>query len=423
MLPTNMTCEFRKILVLMLSVVPCFMLGACVESFNFPTINSPQIFSTPRAAAVAAKAEDTTTIVAQADDELVSIVVNGVPIPGEKPKRAVLMPRLVHKSDVKTEDLLDAGESFGVVEQNKSYDPAQAHLDARSKVNTKRRSKDEKLAAHFEPNAVSGQDGKMRVLKIEQQNTSQSFTENRTKSYGSTSQNGVFNKVSSLFLGEDEEASSVEPKAGMPSVIPPPDLPSRKITIAPLASDEVAISEPYEEASFSNNVVIPKRKPIVLSHAAKASVYNAVAPRYGQVRKTQTVYSSDVGSDLKTKRIVYNYEGPSGIKSSVSGLRGGTHPDKTRVVIDVTKPTSYKAVVDPLRNVLKVKIENVHWHIAEKGKMEGSALLGTYITRQEGADDILLEIRLKNKAELVYTDILEPNFTSKYRIVMDLAKP
>ena len=64
--------------------------------------------------------------------------------------------RVVHKR-VKSEALLKEEGVWNLVEQSQSYDPAKAHMAARQKVDTSRRSNDKTLAAHFEDQGGEGQ--------------------------------------------------------------------------------------------------------------------------------------------------------------------------------------------------------------------------------------------------------------------------
>ena len=320
------------------------------------------------------------------------IDASGVPVPGMKPKKAIVIAK---RARVDSEDLLAAEGRYTVVEKTRDYDPAEAHMKAREKVDVRRRSKDRELAAHFEPDAKSGQDGKTRVLELKR---ARERERERDRAGGT-----FLDAVSSVF-------SSEEPEAGTEmDIIVPPDVPKRKdVRKSVMKSSGVVISE--------SGVVIPKRKPLSPRKDKRAALKRNSRERNPY---TKAIYNQD--DEFEAKPIVYNHDDSSGVKPSILGLRTGVHPDKTRVVIDITKPTGYKAVIDPLRKVLRVQLENVHWHIPDKGKPEGGArLLGSYVARENGESSYLLEVRLTRKAELVYTEILEPNFSSKYRIVIDL---
>lgn len=64
------------------------------------------------------------------------------------------------------EELLAAEGKWNIVEEGDVYDPTQAHMAARSKVNPKQMKKRTDLVAHFKPDDA-GSEGKFRVLKLE----------------------------------------------------------------------------------------------------------------------------------------------------------------------------------------------------------------------------------------------------------------
>ncbi len=255
---------------------------------------------------------------------------------------------------IDSESLLDADGHWNIVEKSKSYDPAAAHLRARENVNIKRRGKKAALSAHFKPDAKSGLDGKLRVLRLEPQK-------------------GVSGNVSAYELADKKLPKEIRNDF----IITPPAMPKRKILNRKTANTSPPISD----------VIIPKRKPVA---------------------------SSFVSDTLMLKSI------PKRKPSFVSNLRAGTYSGSVRVVIEVSHSTKYKVAIDQLRNVLRVKMKDTNWRIAQKGGLKGVSLLGTYVAHNQNDGSALFEIRLKKKVKIVNSMVLQPHKGLGYRIVIDL---
>ncbi|PCI57160.1 MAG: hypothetical protein COB36_02520 [Alphaproteobacteria bacterium] len=419
------------------------------------------------------------------------------PIPARKPAW------ITQRAQVSSEQLLDANGHWNVVEQGREYDPAQAHLNARNKVNTARRKKMESLSPHFKPDAKSGQDGMLRVLQIEPEegveyDIAQGYEETRKvsllqkvfPSFSSSSSSSelvspepvVFNPAPPVLAFEVDVFDGVVSEAGgiiVPKVKPrrlgdaalssvgqgkstgvilvrsdakvrmiggvaiPPVMPARKmvaqtayvgeayvppVPFVPLPDTKVlSDADLLIETSVDglvSDVVIPKKKPdkahllggkpefkLVLAEMVGVSNVNvdALSVSFVPVPDIKPKVKRVLENGRASKRLVF-----------VKNLRSGMHPDKTRIVIEVSDVTEYRVTVDGLRNVLRVKIMNTRWDISAQDKLKGSTLLGTYIARQQKDGSVLLEVRLKEKSRIVGTMILRPNISSSHRIVIDL---
>lgn len=310
---------------------------------------------------------------------------------------------------VASEDLLGADGNWNVVEQGRSLDPAKAHLAARNRVNTKRRKRMEDLTAHFEPDAKSGQDGTLRIIKIEATEEIPEFEvasntspepENIEESYED------FNRGQSSFLGlrslfkrvneiptPDKKPlkNNSEPELALLSlrqktegVITPPQLPQFR--------------KPPKALSQKASVVIPGRKPDLRKSA--------------EVLKSQKVTKVHVS---KKQAQLNKSKTSKAIK-----IRSGRHPGRTRLVLEVTKLTKYKVAIDSIRNVLRIKMDRTDWDMKPQSVLKGSRLFGTYIARDLKDGSVLFEVRLSKKTKILDTLILPPNKDAKHRIVIDL---
>ncbi len=397
-------------------------------------------------------------------------------------KNAKLLPL----KKVKSEALLNAEGQWNVIEQSRTYDYARAHMLAREGVNTKSFKKKKELAAHFEPNAKSGRDGKLRVLRIEGGNLddrdmfaydvaadssvavvkpARIVSETYTKPEGK----GVMGALSSIFSGGDRDASPKtyeEPSNKILSssasfVVIPARKPNRSIKVAratshkPLGHKIVkgAVTYPPRlplRRVSNQKVSIKAPSPVLVEPSSKPTINintksKANTKSQLQISPSKTVKDSRLvkmrgvmvpvpGTKPRSSaKSVRTFVAPQKQKTkvvqkgvvsdkpiSVVKLRAGAHSSKTRLVIEISDTTRYKAAVDGLRNVLQVKIDNAKWGIANQASFGNNALLGTYIARENKDGSATLEVRLKKPSKILESLILRPNKSSAHRIVIDL---
>jgi len=378
---------------------------------------------------------------------------------------------------VKTESLLDAKGSWNLVEKSEAIDPMQAHLMARKKVNTKRRKYNKDLSPHFEPDAKSGKDGKMRVVRLEPNENSLDEFEvaesSITKPEHAVVEGDILQKIKALFGENDVDSQSyatvvpkrkpsprirvvdskvkdtnkgwnffsrdkkvkqknsgkqgvsdnvvkLKPKSSeermVGGIVLPPELSDRRKVNSVVvrktenvnAINEDAVLAAVEDVKepldvYSEGVVIPKRKPTNVSKFSASAINKIISNPSNQKKKRGDISSGNKGSI-----------------ASVIRLRSGKHPGKTRLVIEVTRTTKYKVIVDHIRNVLRIKLDNTSWKISPQESFKKSNLLGTYIARGQRDGSTILEVRLKKKTKILDTMILRPNLSSKHRVVIDL---
>lgn len=373
-------------------------------------------------------------------------------------------PRHIPQVVIPSEVLLDAEGNWNLVEKGREYDPAQAHLEARKRVNTKSWKTNKALAAHFEPDAKSGEDGKIRVLKLERQGgkSDRSYDEYEiaetsvVKPTRTVAEKDLVQKITDLFGVSDgvpipktkpvknSERGSVQVAAVasegsikhprmIGDVIVPPLTPKRKITahdvvaIASISEEkavvkDVALVSEEEYSTSGKDVVIPPRKPVRAQVAVVSSTqYKTIQPR-AVTPQTLVVPVPNAKPKVlsKTSRNVLERGVVSSKTVRVTKVRAGSHPDKTRVVIEVTRATNYKVAIDHIRQVLRVKISNARSSLDVKGVLSGNRLLGSYVMRSLNDGSILLEMRLKSSARIIDTMLLRPNTSSQHRIVVDL---
>lgn len=303
-------------------------------------------------------------------------------------------PSIKKRYRINSEKLLEADGNWHLVEQGREYDPAQANLAARKKVDVHRRSKMNELSPHFKPNAPSNQDVKMRVLRLER-NGAPSNDAYEAYEVAET----TFVKPSQTVVGQDiiDKITSMFDGAG--GIITPPPLPQRKRVVAlrlAKAPARTPSQKPIRDThsmqdGFLEDVPVPKLKPVLAQPKLK-SIVKSVTPKAASAKSM----------------------------ARATAIRAGKHPGKTRMVIEVSDITRYKVAIDHIRNVLRIKMEATSWAIEPQGTIGGSPLLGSYTARPQNDGSVLLEIRLKAKSEILDTMLLRPNTSSLHRVVIDL---
>ncbi len=383
----------RRLLCVVVLCTVCFSLSACVEG-----VDLPKLFTSLKDVGFASKDD-----VSEMGGKL---------------------------AKVDSETLLAAKGNWNIVEQGRVIDPTLANELAREKVNIKRRKIKKELSAHFKPNAKSGEDGKMRVLRLECDGSPKgvgaseyALTESSvTKPSHTIVEGDLLKKIIALF-GEND--------AGSKSI-------SRSL------KDKVGGEEEQESVSIVGGVVIPRHKPDRRSLAA-ASVaigqkghvlYGVVVPPPLPERKISDIGSAVLGRVKnadnsvvvrpRVKPVRYMGKRKSTatakmrVRSDVIKIRSGKHKTKTRLLIEVSRPTKYKVAIDHVRGVLRVKLEDAHWTLPVQDRFSESKLLGTYIAREQSDGSVIFEVRLAKQSKIIDTMLLRPSLSSEHCIVIDL---
>lgn len=295
-----------------------------------------------------------------------------------------------------SEELLAAKGNWNLVEQGVEDDPTQVHLKARQNVNPHDKSKNDNLTAQFDPNAQSGRDGKLRVLRL-------------------------VGKSSRDLAQEDIALGLVQ--TGTPAVIQP----TQAVTTPELAKK---IREKLR------NVPLPPAKPagyssgtIVENDPAAPSAQNArlssIKPPPVPARKLMPALTPDglkIAQATSTRLfdVIPPQRPQSQVIVKITGVQDSVYDGKTRIELDMGTVPVYKAAVDDVRNVLRVQIENASWTIKQTGAFSAEGL-GSYVARHEEDGSVMFEVRLKNPARLLAATIERAGGASfGARMVIDL---
>lgn len=429
----------RKFMILPLMAGAVLCLSSCVEAYDTPLVRPPQFYSDAPPSSP--------------DDNTQSQIPTTASQP-EKKKKA-------KKSKTSSEALLNAEGNWNLVEETSENDPALAHQRARDKVDPRRRNVMSELSPHFTPDAKSGEDGKMRVLKLqpnggaaeddlgledgfEVAETSISMPSRKVVKPESSSRiNSLFAKESVGLITKAETAEAAEIVAE----------PEKK----PVAADQPAARKAEEKGGFFDKLTSVfssaedeiERKPevqydkntsvtsvsIVPEDSSRVSGAGVVLPPQTPARKLDNkseaekmpvVVASEsaaVKSESGAQDIISVEAQQSGQVHSI-GMRAAMHPSKTRLAFDFSGAVKYKVAIDHIRNVLRIKFENTIWEQEEQGSLDdASKMLGSYVVRKQPDGSIIFEVRLREKSAIQDAMILRPGASPHHRVVIDLKSP
>lgn len=107
---------------------------------------------------------------------------------------------------------------------------------------------------------------------------------------------------------------------------------------------------------------------------------------------------------------------------TVERLRLGEHADKTRIVLDVSGPATYRYDIDNGENILVIEIPEAGWSGKLQEQVAKSPVLASWnvFPMEAGGSRVILQ--LKKDTSVVYESVIKPNGYDDYRIVIDLKK-
>lgn len=109
---------------------------------------------------------------------------------------------------------------------------------------------------------------------------------------------------------------------------------------------------------------------------------------------------------------------PGGV--TVTALRVGEHPGKTRMVFDMTGASAYRYDLDNAENILVLEISGAGWSAPATQSFARSPLLQSYSTQSMDGGGTRVIMQLKRAAAVAYEAALKPEGSSGHRLVIDL---
>lgn len=270
-----------------------------------------------------------------------------------------------------------------MVEENSGTDPAKLHTQAKKQVNPanmadKQHLPDKDLKLATNEKAAGGQDVNYRLIRVERDVAS--LKDDFKKLLPPLSNLIVADKNLDRTIDDIAAKNMIEPASG-PAAMAPADIP--KATGGPM---RMAGIQPVAQPVTRSAAPPPPSAPVVTPAAAKA------AP-----------------------------SAPSG-GASVSNMRFGEHPGRTRLVLDLSGPSPYKTELDNTEKLLLVQIPKASWSAKTQEKLSKHPLIAGYTAQPSSDGGTTLAIELAKPVKLVSESSLPPNATyQNHRIFIDLA--
>ncbi len=157
---------------------------------------------------------------------------------------------------------------------------------------------------------------------------------------------------------------------------------------------------------------VPYHKP---DSTKPAKVRVAVAPPVSV--KARKKITPVVASPVKIAKASTSITQPMG--SFVSDVRFGVHPDKTRMVLDVSDKTKFSHAMIDGDKVLEVTLEGAAWDAGQRLKILNHPFILGYRAKTD-ANQTVLRIKLKESARVKWATSFAPSGTKGYRLVFDI---
>lgn len=107
--------------------------------------------------------------------------------------------------------------------------------------------------------------------------------------------------------------------------------------------------------------------------------------------------------------------------SNVTGVRIGIHPDRTRIVLDLSGPARFQTDLDNMEKILLVDLPETLWKASGTQTAPGKSLLSSWSTQSahEGKGSTAV-FQLTGPVKILSTSALHPEGKSGHRIVIDI---
>ncbi|MCB9987878.1 MAG: AMIN domain-containing protein [Rhodospirillales bacterium] len=108
----------------------------------------------------------------------------------------------------------------------------------------------------------------------------------------------------------------------------------------------------------------------------------------------------------------------------VKRIRIGEHPDKTRIVLDISGKVSYRYDLDNSENLMVIDLPGTGWQGQTKWQADKAPLVASYsVQPMENNGGSRVIIALKHKASVIDEMAIKANGYPDHRIVIDLTSP
>ncbi|MCD8493981.1 MAG: AMIN domain-containing protein [Alphaproteobacteria bacterium] len=278
-----------------------------------------------------------------------------------------------------SEQLLEAEGSWAMVEENSGSDPTKLHSQAKTEVNpADLKSKqflpeqDMKLATNEK--AAHGEDINYRLIRVERD--VQSLRDDFHKLLPPLSNLIVADKSLDKTIADIEAKNAIEPASGGMDTTAP-----AMMAAPPAQKQQRSAAYGLRNNGTSASAPAAPKAPLPTLASATAS--------------------------------------PAG--HAVQNIRLGEYPGKTRLVLDLSGPSSYKTELDNGEKLLLVQIPQAGWGAEQRKSLAGHPLVAGYTAQPAANGGTTLAIELKKPVKISANSALPPNATYKnHRIFIDL---
>lgn len=151
-----------------------------------------------------------------------------------------------------------------------------------------------------------------------------------------------------------------------------------------------------------------------------------ISPRAASVieRSDETVPDrvADTGKPDHLRQADVRPRAPAGsVGPAVTSVRIGQHPDKTRIVLDVSAPGTFSYELINGDRSLVVHLPGYSWSDKMQQALPRDPLLKGYYAQPDPAGGTVLTIDLRQPGKLVFKTAMGPNHAHGHRIVFDVA--
>ncbi len=280
------------------------------------------------------------------------------------------------------EALLNADKGLWDMEeqeqQSDALDPVAMHAMARAKVNPSDKSKKRFLPQdrlEMAAGAPSGSDQKERVIRLARADVKPSGLEH------------MISKPKEIVVAAAEVKSA--------AVIPSKKPKREASVVAEAKTDSPSILE-------------------VILGGGNRRIADAVS----QFRTGQVAQADAPKPQAKPLRSIE----VAAAEAEVSQMRLGEHPDKTRLVLDLSGEVNYTTEIDSSGKFLTVELPHAGWRTATRSVLESSLIAGYTAERSENGDGTKLRLELKKPVKIIGAAALSPDVRAgrPHRIYFDI---
>ena len=159
------------------------------------------------------------------------------------------------------------------------------------------------------------------------------------------------------------------------------------------------------------------------SHAKEESHFRVLKLERQMPGEQQTGLYADVGSEDQSRELMGDIKRApiSGEAPSVVDLRTGVHPDKIRIVLDVTKQTQYAVDLRADDQMVVIDLPHAAWN-TQSNKSYGGGILESYLVDAKGRTGASVILKTRKPVKILKDMALPPGgLNQSYRIVLDIA--